>query len=328
MKRLFNAHMYLMTILACSMVPAHSQQASFPEKPIRIVVGSEAGSAPDVLARAIAKEMGSLLPQSVIVENKPGATGTIGAAAVAAAPADGYTLLMGTVSNIALAPAFYPIKYKPLTSFTPISMVASVPLMLVVSAETGVTNMQQLRAKLSESGVETSYSYASPGIGGPQHIAGILLGKELKTKMLHVPYKSGGAALVGLAGGETQLAFAGIPAALPLLQTKRILPLFVTSKTRSPAAPSVPSATEVGLPDFDVDNWHALFAPAGLPQGVRAVLEATVAKSLQVPELRKQFEKLGALATASTGSDLADKVARETLRWSKIAKDSDAGKAN
>lgn len=328
MKRFLNACLYMVTTLALCSGPAYSQQASFPDKPIKIVVGSEAGSAPDVLARAIAKEMGSVLRQAVIVENKPGATGTIGAAAVAAAPADGYTLLMGTVSNIALAPTFYPIKYNPLTSFTPISMVASVPLMLVVSAETGITNMQQLRAKISESGSEPSYSYASPGVGGPQHIAGILLGKELRKKLLHVPYKSGGAALVGLAGGETQLSFAGIPAALPLLQTKKILPLFVTSKIRSSAAPSVPSATEVGLPDFDVDNWHALFAPAGLSQGVRSVLETAVAKSLQAPDLRKQFEQLGALPTASTGNDLASKVALETLRWSKIVKDSDAAKVN
>jgi len=298
-------------------------QAAYPSQPIKIVVGSEAGSAPDVLARTIGKEMEPLVKQTILVENRAGAAGTVGAATVAQAPADGYTLLMGTVSNIALAPSFYPIKYKPGESFTPIGMVASVPLVLVASTNLGVADMAQLRTKLKAS--KTEYAYSSPGIGGPQHLAGVLLERELSTKLLHVPYKSGGAALTAVAGGETQLAFAGIPAAGPLLQTKRIVPMFVTASRRSPALPGVPSAAEVGLPSFEVDNWHALFAPAGLPPDIRATLERALRTALQSPAVKTQFEKLGAEPRASTGTELATYVAAETQRWAALAKASGAG---
>lgn len=153
---------------ACTLfaAPAVQAQGNFPSQPVRIIVGSEAGSAPDVLARVLGKELSAGLGQAIIVENRAGATGTIGANAVASAAPDGYTLLMGTVSNIALAPSFYPIKYKPTESFTPISMVASVPLVLVASPATGIASVEQLRAKLKQA-PKGSYSYSSPGVGGP-----------------------------------------------------------------------------------------------------------------------------------------------------------------
>ena len=298
-------------------------QSAYPSQPIKIVVGSEAGSAPDVLARTIGKEMEPLVKQTILVETRAGAAGTVGAAAVAQAQADGYTLLMGTVSNIALAPSFYPIRYKPNESFTPIGMVASVPLVLVASTNLGAADLAQLRAKLRAS--QTEFAYSSPGIGGPQHLAGVLLERELATKLLHVPYKSGGAALTAVASGETQLAFAGIPAAGPLLQTRRLVPMFVTAARRSPALPNVPSATEVGLPSFDVDNWHALFAPAGLPPDIRSTLEKALRSALHSPAVKTQFEKLGAEPRASSGAELAAHVAGETQRWAALAKSSGAG---
>ncbi|UUZ66458.1 tripartite tricarboxylate transporter substrate binding protein (plasmid) [Polaromonas sp. P1-6] len=240
-------------------------QDKFPSRPLKIVVGSEAGSAPDQLARVVANEMGPLLGQSIIIENKSGAAGTIGAAAVATATADGYTLLMGTVSNIALAPSFYPVKYDPNKSFTPIGMVASVPLVLVTTPSFGIQNFAQLQAKAKQMGSSGQFAYSSPGVGGPQHLAGVLLQRQLGLRLLHIPYKSGGAAMTAVAAGEVQLAFAGIPAAASLAQAKKVVPLFVTSTKRSRAMNDVPSATEAGLPAFDIDNWHALFAPAGLP---------------------------------------------------------------
>ncbi|GAA0532780.1 tripartite tricarboxylate transporter substrate binding protein [Pigmentiphaga daeguensis] len=307
---------------ACTLLapPAAQAQGNFPSQPVRIIVGSEAGSAPDVLARVLGKELSAGLGQAVIVENRAGATGTIGANAVASAAPDGYTLLMGTVSNIALAPSFYPIKYKPTESFTPISMVASVPLVLVASPATGIASVEQLRTKLKQA-AKGSYSYSSPGVGGPQHLAGVLLGKQMGTELLHVPYKSGGAALTAVAGGETQIGFAGIAAAIGLVQARRVTPLFVTADKRFPQFPDVPSAPEAGLPELDVDNWHALFAPAGLPAPVRATLEAAVNKALQSPEVKKQFESLGAAPTGSTGKELAEKVTAETARWTKIVDD-------
>lgn len=296
-------------------------QGTFPTRPIKIVVGSEAGSAPDVLARAVAQEMGPVLGQSVIVENKAGATGTIGAAFVASAPPDGYTLLMGTVSNIALAPLFYPIKYDPERSFTPIGMVASVPLVLVVSPKLGVATFAELKAKVKEAGAAGELNYASPGVGGPQHLAGVLLQRQLGVPLVHIPYKSGGAAMTAVAAGDVQIAFAGIPAAAGLAAGKKVMPLLVTASKRSPAMPDVPSAAEAGLSGFEIDNWHALFAPAGLPAAVTAVLEAALQKALVTPTVRDVFQKGGAEPVASSGAQLGAMVAAESKRWAEVVKD-------
>lgn len=296
-------------------------QAAFPSHTIKIVVGSQAGSAPDVLARVLANEMGPLLGQSVIVDNKAGATGTIGAMAVASSPADGYTLLMGTVSNVALAPSFYPVKYDPVSSFTPIGMVASVPLVLVTTPSLQVTSYAQLQAKAKLMASPDRLSYSSPGVGGPQHLAGVLLQRQLGAPLLHVPYKSGGAATTAVAAGEVQLAFAGIPAAAGLAQAKKVVPILVTSRKRSSTMPDVASAVEAGLPDFEIDNWHALFAPANLAPATRATLEAALQKVLAMPSVKDQFQKLGAEATPGTGTQLETFVASEAKRWAQVVSD-------
>ena len=296
-------------------------QDKFPSRPIKIVVGSEAGSAPDLLARVVANDMGPLLGQSIIIENRSGAAGTIGAAAVTTANADGYTLLMGTVSNIALAPSFYPVKYDPNKSFTPIGMVASVPLVLVTTPSLGIQNFAQLQAKAKKMGPSGQFAYSSPGVGGPQHLAGVLLQRQLDLQLLHVPYKSGGAAMTAVAAGEVQLAFAGIPAAASLAQGKKLVPLFVSAAERSPAMADVPSATEAGLPGFDIDNWHALFAPAGLAPATQAVLETALAKALTMQAVKDQFNKAGAEPAPGTSRELGAMVASETARWTKVVID-------
>lgn len=311
---------FLFAALCAVGIVAASAQDAFPARPVKIVVGSEAGSAPDVLARAVAQEMGPLLGQAVIVENKAGATGTIGATFVAQAPADGYTLLMGTVSNIALAPHFFPIKYDPNRSFTPIGMVASVPLVLVVSPKFGASNFAELKAKAAAATAD-GINYASPGVGGPQHLAGVLLQHPLGARLVHIPYKSGGAAMTAVAAGDVQLAFAGIPAAAGLAQGKKVVPILVTAPKRSPAMPDVPAASEVGLVGFDIDNWHALFAPAGLPAPVQAALEGALRKALATATVREVFQKAGAEPVASTGAELGAMVAAESKRWAGVVAD-------
>lgn len=311
----------ILALALSAVASAAWSQDGFPSRTIKIVVGSQAGSAPDVLARVLANEMGPLLGQSIIVDNKAGATGTIGAMAVASSPADGYTLLMGTVSNVALAPSFYPVKYDPVSSFTPIGMVASVPLVLVATPSLQATSYAQLQAKAKQMATPAQLSYSSPGVGGPQHLAGVLLQRQLGVPLLHVPYKSGGAATTAVAAGEVQLAFAGIPAAAGLAQAKRVVPILVTSRTRSSTMPDVASAVEAGLPDFEIDNWHALFAPADLPPAARATLEAALQKVLALQSVKDQYQKLGAEATPGTGKQLETFVASETKRWAKVVSD-------
>lgn len=294
-------------------------QDKFPSRTIKIVVGSEAGSAPDVLARVLANEMGPALGQSIIIENKAGAAGTIGAAQVVNAPADGYTLLMGTVSNVALAPSFYSVKYDPVKDFTAVGMVASVPLVLVTSPNFGVSDFQQFAAKAKQAIGELAY--ASPGIGGPQHLAGVLLQRQLGRSTLHVPYKSGGAAMTAVVSGDVQFAFAGIPAAASLAAGNKLVPLFVTSGQRSAAMPNVPSAPEVGLPGFEIDNWHALLAPAKLPVATRSVIEAALQKALTSPAVKEQYRKAGAEPAGGSSKQMEAMIASETARWAKFVVD-------
>ena len=259
--------------------------------------------------------MGPLLKGNVVVDNRPGAAGTLGATLVTNASPDGTTLLMGTVSNISLASSFYPIKYDPLKDFTAIGMVAAVPLVLVTSPAFDAPSFEAFKARITQ-GPEPTFS--SPGIGGPQHLAGVLLMRKLGRPMLHVPYKSGGAAMTAVAFGEVQFAFAGIPAAASLASAKRVVPVMVTAATRSPAMPETPSATEAGMPDFQIDNWHALVGPAGIPAPIRTALEAALRAALTSDKVRQQFLKLGAVPAAGDSRDLEGVIASETARWSRF----------
>lgn len=308
---------WLFAAACCVLAATAAADDKYPSHPIKIVVGSEAGSAPDALARVLAHEMGPLLGQSIIVENKAGAAGVIGAKSVAMSPKDGYTLLMGTVSNMVLSPSFYPVDYDSAKSFTPIGMVASVPLVLVASPALAVNDYAQLQAK----GAATEMSYASPGIGGPQHLAGVLLQRQLGGKLLHIPYKSGSAAMTAVAAGQVDLTFAGIPAAMTLAQGKRVVPLFVTAAKRSSALPDVASAAEVGLPAFAIDNWHALFGPARLPASVSAALENALQTALASPAVKDQFEKAGAEPAPGSAKQLEAFVAQESSRWKQVIQD-------
>lgn len=313
-------HLALLVLASIALVfGVVEAQEKFPSRPVKIIVGSEAGSAPDALARLVANELGPLLKQSVLVENKPGAAGTLGASTVAIAPADGYTLLMGTISNVALAPTFYSLKYDPNKSFTPIGMVASVPLVLVTSMSYQANDFKQFTEKVKKT---SQVNYASPGIGGPQHLAGVLLQRHLGSQMLHVPYKSGGAATTAVLSGDVQFAFVGIPAAASLVSAKKLVPLIVTSTRRSSALPEVPSASEVGLRGFEIDNWHALLAPAGLSANVRATIETALQNSLKSATIREQFQKLGAEPVLGTSQQLESYIATEAERWSKIVTES------
>lgn len=293
-------------------------QDKFPSKPIKIVAASEAGSSPDILARVLGTEMGPLLGQSMVVENKPGAAGMLGASAVVAAPADGYTLLMATLSNVALAPSFYPGRYDPNKSFTAVGMVASVPLVLVASPSLQASNFAQLTDKLKKT---PAISYSSPGVGGPQHLAGVLLQRHVGMPMVHVPYKSGGAAITAVAAGEVQFAFVGVPAATAMVSAKKVVPIVVTAPKRSAALPEVPSMTEAGALEFEIDNWHVLLAPAGLPAPVRAAIESALQKALTAPAVKETFGKGGAEPAFRGGKALESYIASETARWSKLVAD-------
>ena len=304
--------------LLAGAVGGAAAQEDFPVRPITIVVGSQAGSAPDVLARILAVEMGASLKQSIIVENKPGATGSIGAGYVASAQPDGYTLLMGTVSNIALAPLGKSVRYNA-ADFTTVSAVASVPLVMLTGADAQVhdlADLKKLAAKTSD-----GLAFSSPGIGGPQHLAGLLLQKELGIQLLHVPYKSGAAAALAVASGETQFTFAGVSAAIPLINSKKVAPVFVTAPARLDALPAVPDASQINAPGFLVDNWHGLFAPKNLPESVRGKLADAVHKALESAGVQQKFNGMGAQVDLRDAAQYGKFVREETDRWARVVKE-------
>jgi len=292
-------------------------QERYPARPIKILVASEPGSAPDILARTVAVELAPLLGVAVVIENRAGAAGTIGAAAVAAAPADGYTLLMGGLANMVLAPLLSSARYDPVTGFAPIGMVAKAPVLLVASPALGVGDLDQLRDKIRRR-PDGQLSFSSPGVGGPQHLAGVLLQKSLGTTMLHVPYKSGGAAITAVASGQVDLGFVGVPVASSLIEAKKVVPIFIASEGRSPILSQVPTAAEAGIGDFRLDNWSALFGPAHLPEGVIRVLERALQKVVGLPGIKDQFARIGADPTSSTSAELARWVSDETGRWREV----------
>ncbi len=291
---------------------------TFPTKPVRMVVGFNAGGAPDILARLLGERLHDRMGQPIVVDNRPGATGNIGAELVATANPDGYTLFMATVS-VAIGPTVYKsLKFSVPKSFAPVSMVASVPLILVVNPKLPVNSVQDLiKVAKAKPG---SLNYATPGYGSPQHLTAELFKLKVGVNMVHIPYKGGGQANAALLAGESHLFFSGMPPALPHVKAGRLRALAVTTAKRSPSAPEVPTVGEAGLPGFEADNWHAILAPAGTPPTVVKRLHQAIAAALTEQELARRFETQGAEARSSTPPQLTAFIRAEVAKWADVAK--------
>ena len=312
----------LAALLLLAGAQSAAQTQAWPARTISVVVGTEAGGSPDLIARILGPRLSARLGQSVVVENRAGATGTIGAGTVARAAADGYTLYLGSVATHGTAKVIYKaLAYDPSDSFAPIGQIASVPLVLVVNANSKAYTMQDLvvqaRAKPG------ALNYGSPGAGGPQHLASELFNVKTGSSTVHIPYKSGSAAITALLAGDVDLFFAGMPPALPQIQGGKLRALAVTTAQRFPALPQVPTASEAGLPDFEVDNWHALFAPAGTPAAVVDRLNGELNAILKEPEILGQLLRIGATAKPTTPAQLGALVKSEGAKWAALAKSID-----
>jgi tripartite-type tricarboxylate transporter receptor subunit TctC len=323
MKKTHKLAMHCIGILASVAVlggAASSARAdTYPSRTVTIVVGSEPGGAPDLIARVIGTHLGERLARTVIVENRAGATGTVAAAYVARAQPDGYTLSLGTVSSHAIAKSvFAGLSYDPVTSFVPVGQVASVPLILVVRTDSKARTLDELGALArAQAG---KLNYASAGQGGPQHLASELFTAATGSQITHIPYKSGSAGVTAVLAGHVDLFFAGMPPALAQINAGKLRALAVTTAARFPAAPEVPTAMEAGLPGFEADNWHALFAPAGTPETVVARLNKELGIVLQDPQVVAQLLKIGAVAKGGSPADLARLAATDSEKWARVAK--------
>ena len=309
-------------------------QGAWPNKPVRIVVPFAAGGTTDILARAIAPELqrafASISGQPFIVDNKPGAGGNSGAAEVAKSPADGYTLLMGTVGTHAINPALYlKMPYDHVKDFVPVTLVAGVPNVVVINPASaqkyGINTIADLaRAARANPG---KLNVASSGNGTSIHLAAELYKSMTGTFMLHLPYRGSGPALIDLLSGNVDLMFDNLPSALPHIKSGRLKALAVTSGQRSGALPDVPTVSEAGgllLKNYEASSWFGLLAPAGTPAEVVGRIQQETAKALATPVIKERLLAQGAIPSGMTSADFATFIAAETRKWSQVVKASGA----
>ncbi|WP_083384263.1 tripartite tricarboxylate transporter substrate binding protein [Cupriavidus sp. USMAHM13] len=310
-------------LLACAALglcaPAGAQgEAGYPAKPIRLVVPYSAGGGADNAARIIAAQLSQSLKQQVIVDNKPGASGTIGAMAVAQAPADGYTVLYDA-STFAVNPALRKLPFDPVKDFIPVSLAVTAPNILVVPPGAPYQTLAAFLDAVRKA--PGKITYASYGPGSPAHMIGELLKSQAKVDLVHIPYKGGAPALTDLMGGQVDAYFANAASGIPYVKSGKLRALAVTSARRMPALPDVPTLIESGLPGFEVLEWNGVFVPKGTPAPVVARLAAAVAAAMHDPKVKARLTELGVVPVGGTPDEFSRFLHGELARWAKLVKD-------
>jgi tripartite-type tricarboxylate transporter receptor subunit TctC len=312
--------------LAALCAPAawsQSAPAAWPAKPVRLVVPFPPGGAADLFARLIGAELAQSLGQPVIVDNRPGAGGNIGAREVASAAPDGYTMLLGTVGTHAINPTLYGnLPYDTRKAFTPVAMVGSVPNVLVVNPQVPAKSVAELTALAK--GKPGKLTMGSSGNGSSIHLSGELYKHLAQVSILHVPYRGGAAALTDLIGGQIDLMFDNLPTSLPHIAKGSLRPLAVTGARRSPLLPDVPTMAEAGVRGYESTAWSGLFVPAGVPAAVTLRLHAEVEKALRSEKVKARYRDLGADAPEMTQPAFDAFVRKEYDKWAEIVRVSGA----
>ena len=292
----------------------------YPAKPIRVIVPFAPGGNVDITARLVAPGLQEALGQPVVVENKPGAGGTIGADAVAKAAPDGYTLLMGSNSTFSVAPSLYPKNpYNPLADFAPVAMIASAPFVLVVNPAVAARDARELVALAKASPGKLTMS--SAGTGSSNHLVGEFFQEISGARFTHIPYKGSGQALTDLMGGQVNLHFDQITSAASHIQAGKLRALMVTARERVPMLPDVPTAAQAGYPAFEATNVTGLIAPAGTPREIVEKLNAAVQKVIAQPAIRAKFAEIGAQATGGTPEQFGAYIREDLAKWTRIVKE-------
>ncbi len=302
-------------LMAVAAAPAHAQP--FPSKPLRLVAPFPPGGEIDLVARGIGQKMTESMGQTVVVENVSGAAGAIGSEKVAKAAPDGYTILLGATTTHGINPALNPkLPYDAEKDFTPISLVTTIPHVLVVNASVPANTLAEF-VKLAKS--KPGLPYGSAGNGSPHHLAGALFANLAGFEATHVPYKGVGPSIADLVSGQITFMSVGITAADPHIKSGRVRPLALAAPARLPGY-DIPTFAEVGYKGFEVMAWYAVFAPAGLPADVTARLSSEVAKATNSPDFRERLKGLGATPVGSTSQQLAAHVRAEIERWTRAGK--------
>lgn len=302
---------------------AQAAATGFPVRPVRFIVPNAAGGSTDLVARSVALKLSESLGQQVVVDNRPGSGGIIGTELVAKAVPDGYTLLMGTIGNIAISPHLYrKLSYDPVRDFAPITQLASAAYMLVTHPSLPVSSVKALVALARSKPGQVSYASAGSGTGS--HLSAELFRSVSAVELIHIPYKGGTPALIDVMAGHVQVMFNGIPSSMPHLKTGRIKGLAVTTARRSPAAPELPTIAEAGFPGAESTSWTGVLAPAGTPAAIISQLHGEIARVLQNPEVKTRLSADGAVPVGSNPVEFAAYIRSELAKWGNVVKASGA----
>ena len=312
--------MRTVAVISCSVLAAPAVLAqAYPAKPIRMIAASSPGSAVDIVARIVAQKLGEQIGQQVIIDNRAGAGGNLGAELAAKAAPDGYTLFMGTPAHAINTGLYRKLNYDLVRDFAPVSQVTSGQYAVVVHPSLPVKTVKELialaRAKPGQ------LNYASAGSGNATHLAGELFNSAARVKLVHVPYKGSGPAVTDLVGGQVQVMFGNLTAVLPQVKSGRIRALAVTGKTRAAAAPDLPTVIEAGVPGYVVTSWFGVLAPAAIPRELVNRLNADLARTMAAPDVRERLAGEGAEPTVGTPEQFAAFIKTEIAQWTKVIKE-------
>jgi tripartite-type tricarboxylate transporter receptor subunit TctC len=310
-------------VAGASLVPGSTRAQTLAGKQIRVVVPFPAGGPTDIVARPLAQMLGDALKATVLIDNRGGAGGGLGADAVAKSAADGQTLLMATVGTHAINPALYKkLPYDPVKDFTPIALVAMAPVTIVIHPSLKANNVAELVSLAKRSG--NKLNYGSAGAGTPGHLTGEMFKAAAGIDLQHVPYRGSAPGVTDLIAGQIQIMFDPLQSVLSNIQAGKLRALAISSKARSSVLPNVPTIAESGYAGFETTAWWGLFAPAGLPTAQTTILSAAVEKIARSEEFRSKLEPLGVVPTARSGAEFAEFQRTELIKWGKAVRDSGA----
>ncbi len=316
----FTKLLFAAALIASANAHAQSTPAPYPNKPIRLVVPFTAGGSTDILARAIGQKLTEAWGQPVIIDNVPGAGGSLGADKVAKAAADGYTLLMGHIGTLAVNPSLYPnLPYDPVKNFAPVAWMARVPNVLAVHPGVNANSVREFVALAKAK--PGQLNYGSGGNGSAANLAGEYFKLQTETSIAHIPYRGTAPAVTDLVGGQIQMVFTGAPALIGQIKGGQLRALAVSSVKRIDALPEVPTMAEAGYKDFEADQWYGVVAPAGTPALIVGKLNREINAALSSPEMKSRLNNEGAIATPTTPEAFGQLIVREIARWKPVLQD-------
>jgi tripartite-type tricarboxylate transporter receptor subunit TctC len=305
--------------LLSATAPRPSTAQDYPARPITIIVPSAAGGGNDIMARVLGDRMSRTLGQQIVIENRTGAGGVVGARAIAKAAPDGYTLGMGNTGILAQGPAYYPnAGYDPVKDFTPIGLIANAPLSIVVHPGVEAKTVKELIALAKKE--PGKLTYGSGGAGTPNHLTGVMFANEADVSMIHVPFKGAGPAVAGLTGGHVLIMFSSLPPVIGNIKAGLLRPIAMTSLARSKVLPDLPTVADAGFPGFEAAQRYGLIGPAGLPPAIVARLSTALREALTSPEVQARIGQEGADPLPSTPAEYAKDIASEAAKWAEVVR--------